>query len=449
MTKQTLFLRKLLDLREGSQSKAEIVENVKDDTEFSSARVWALVSAIVLASVGLNMNSIPVIIGAMLISPLMGPIVSIGLALATEDWGLMRRSAKNLLTQTVISIVISSIYFSLTPITNAQSELLARIQPTLFDVLIAIFGGLAGFIGISRARQNNIVPGVAIATALMPPLCTVGYGIGTWQPKFIIGAFYLFLINSIFICLASLVVARYMQLPRKEYMDVVKKKRVHRIIMVVIIAIVVPAVYQAVVVVKHNNFILNADKYVRTVFEENGYVVIYKNIEYNQKEKSIELAFLSQRVSDDDQEKFKNQLADFGLAGTDLIIRQNKFALTEDEWRRLVETAEDDKEHMKLLEEQLANRSASLVAPEQLKQELQALEGRVSDVAVGSVSRNRDGKDEQFLTVLVYVSKNEDDEQELERDRLTSWLKQRLNADTAEVLFIEKNQEAPLEQTEE
>lgn len=321
MEKNSTFLRKLLDLREGAQSKKEIIENVKDDTEFSSARVWTLVCAIGLASVGLNMNSIPVIIGAMLISPLMGPIVSVGLALATEDWGLMRRSAKNLFTQTVISIVISALYFSLTPITNAQSELLARIQPTLFDVLIAIFGGLAGFIGISRARQNNIVPGVAIATALMPPLCTVGYGIGTWQPKFIIGAFYLFLINSIFICLSSLIVARYMRLPKREYMDEVKRKRVHRIIMIVIIAIVVPAVYQAFVVVQHNNFTLNADKYIRTVFEENGYVVIYKNVEYSQKEKSIELAFLSQRVSDEDQEKFKNQLADFGLKGTDLIIR--------------------------------------------------------------------------------------------------------------------------------
>ena len=179
------FLKSLVDLREGAEDKKTIIENVKDDSDFTAVRFWILVSAILVASVGLNMNSVPVIIGAMLISPLMGPIVSMGVALsALTDWGLMRRSLRNFAILTAIGIVMSTIYFALSPINNAQSELLARTQPTIFDVLIAVFGGIAGFIGISRARANTVVPGVAIATALLPPLCTIGYGLGTLQAKF-------------------------------------------------------------------------------------------------------------------------------------------------------------------------------------------------------------------------------------------------------------------------
>ena len=287
------FLRRLLDLREGAEEKHVIIENVKDDADVSSARFWTLVFAIGVASVGLNINSIPVIIGAMLISPLMGPIVSMGLALSINDWGLMRRSFRNLLILTAISIFISALYFAITPITNAQSELLARTQPTIFDVLIAIFGGMAGFIGVSRARASNVIPGVAIATALMPPLCTVGYGIGTWQPQFIYGAFYLFLINSIFICLSSLTVASYLKLPKREYQDEEKKKRVNRFITAIIIIIVAPAVYTAYTFVAQNNFNLRANEFITQVFDSSGYVIVYKKIDYTPNTQSIELAFLN------------------------------------------------------------------------------------------------------------------------------------------------------------
>ena len=299
------FFKKLLDLREGADEKSVIIENIKDDGDFSSARFWTLVFAVGAASVGLNLNSIPVIIGAMLISPLMGPVVSMGLSLAIYDWGLMRRSFRNLVLLTAISICISAIYFALTPITNAQSELLARTQPTIFDVLIAIFGGLAGFIGVSRAKHNNVIPGVAIATALMPPLCTVGYGIGTLQPQFIFGAFYLFLINCIFICLSALVVASYLKLPKREYPDEQKKKRVARIITSIIVVIVTPAIYFAFMFVGQNNFNQNVDRYIQTIFSEKGYVVIYQDRNYNRTHSEVELAFLSDRFTDEQIQDFK------------------------------------------------------------------------------------------------------------------------------------------------
>ena len=438
MSTVTSFFSRLLDLRQGAQSKQEIINNVKDDTEFSSARFWTLVAAVILASVGLNMNSIPVIIGAMLISPLMGPIVSFGLGLAIEDWGLVRRSAKNLFIQTTISIAISAIYFSITPITNAQSELLARIQPTLFDVLIAVFGGLAGFIGISRARQSNIIPGVAIATALMPPLCTVGYGIGTLQPKFIIGAFYLFLINSIFICLSSLVVAVYMRLPKKEYTDILKRKRVDRIISIVIVIIVVPAIYQAVLVVKQNHFNQNAERYIRSVFIDEGHVVIYKNITYGQKEKTIELAFLSRRVTEEEEKEYEDRFKEYGLEGTDLVIRQDTFALTEEEWRKFVKTTEDDKEYARLLEEQLARRTAVSISPDQLQKEMSAIDNRVVDVAVGAVSRRVETENKEVATVLVYLAEDKDRVDGIDQDMLRNWLVQRLGVENAEIIFMNR-----------
>ena len=328
-TEITSFIKRLLDLREGSDEKRDIIERVKDDGDFSSARFWTLVFAIGACSVGLNINSIPVIIGAMLISPLMGPIVSMGLSLSIYDWGLMRRSFRNLLILTAISIIISALYFALSPITNAQSELLARTQPTIFDVLIAIFGGMAGFIGISRAKHNNVIPGVAIATALMPPLCTVGYGLGTWQIQFVFGAFYLFLINSIFICLSALVVAKYLKLPKREYPDLEHRKRVNRIITFIILVIVTPAIYLAYTFVEQNNFNQNVESFVQEVFEDEGYVVIYENHSYTQSGATIELAFLSERFSEEQIENFKARLIDFGLEDAELIIRHNGFALTE------------------------------------------------------------------------------------------------------------------------
>lgn len=381
----TSFFRKLLDLREGAEEKSVIIENVKDDADFSSARFWTLVFAIGVCSVGLNINSIPVIIGAMLISPLMGPIVSMGLALTIYDWGLMRRSFRNLLILTAISIGISALYFSLSPITNAQSELLARTQPTIFDVLIAIFGGMAGFIGVSRARHNNVIPGVAIATALMPPLCTVGYGIGTMQPQFIFGAFYLFLINSIFICLSSLLVAKYLKLPKHEYLDAAHKRRVNRIITAIIFIIIIPAVYTAYTFVEQNNFHQRAEEYISRVFEDRGYVVIYENISYGKSEKRIELAFLSDKFSDEQIHEYKARLQDFGLSDTELVIRQNGFSLTEEEWKSVLEDVRGDDDRVLALEARLESERLSFESPVKLLDEAKAINAKIDNVAIGSL----------------------------------------------------------------
>lgn len=434
------FFKKLVDLREGAEDKHVIIENVKDDADFSSARFWTLVFAIGVASVGLNINSIPVIIGAMLISPLMGPIVSMGLALAINDWGLMRRSFRNLGILAAISISISAIYFALSPITNAQSELLARTQPTIFDVLIAIFGGMAGFIGVSRARQTNVIPGVAIATALMPPLCTVGYGLGTLQWSFVFGAFYLFLINSIFICLSSLVVAKYLKLPRHEYAEEAKKVRVRRIITAIIFVITIPAAYTAYTFVGQNNFNQRADAYIQRVFEDRGYVVIYRDISYAQTGKKIELAFLSERFSEDQINEFKARLIDYDLEGAELVIRQNGFSLTEEEWLAVLAEVQGDDEKVQTLEARLENERLSFESATRLLEEAQAINEGIENIAVGDLSFGVEPQNEGdvYKVAVFYMATSDEELSEEAKGTMTKWLQARLESKNIITYFDQK-----------
>src|SRR5574344_825089 len=196
-------LGQLFNLDTEVENFDNIHQEILKGVSFRGTNLWILFFAIIVASVGLNMNSTAVIIGAMLISPLMGPINGMGYSIATYDFDLFRKSAKNFLFAILSSLVASTLYFVLSPVSTAHSALLARTSPTIYDVLIALFGGLAGIVAISSKQKGNVIPGVAIATALMPPLCTAGYGIATRQFDFFFGAFYLFTINTIFIAIAS------------------------------------------------------------------------------------------------------------------------------------------------------------------------------------------------------------------------------------------------------
>ena len=192
---------KYFDLESELDNLDKIHENIVKDIAIKGTNLWILMFAIIVASVGLNMNSTAVIIGAMLISPLMGPINGMGYSIATYDFALLRLSVKNFSFAVIASLIASTTYFALSPISTAYSELLARTSPSIYDVLIALFGGTAGIIAITSKQKGNVIPGVAIATALMPPLCTAGYGLATGQLDFFFGALYLFTINTVFIAL--------------------------------------------------------------------------------------------------------------------------------------------------------------------------------------------------------------------------------------------------------
>ena len=237
--------------------------SIRKNIAFKGTNVFILACAIIIASVGLNVNSIPVIIGAMLVSPVMGPILGFGLGLGTEDNHLVKESLKNFGVMVGISIIASSLFFLLSPLSLANpSELLARTNPTIYDVLIALFGGLAGIIETSRKDKGSVITGVAIATALMPPLCTVGYGISIWKGTVIFGALYLFLINSIFIALATFAAVKYFRFPVVQNTDENHKRLPKHWLVVILLIVIVPSIISAISVIKENNFKIHAEKVV-------------------------------------------------------------------------------------------------------------------------------------------------------------------------------------------
>lgn len=238
-------------------------KSIRGNIEFRGPNAWILAVAIIIASVGLNVNSIPVIIGAMLISPLMGPIFGLGLGLGINDINLMKQAGKNLLIMVSISVVVSLLYFMITPLSLSNpTELLARTRPTIFDVMIALFGGFAGIFEQCRKEKGTVFAGVAIATALMPPLCTAGYGLATGNLSSFLGALYLFCINCLFITMATYFMVKYFRFKKIEYADHGFGLKTQRITTFLIFVFLIPSVWSAVVLVKQNNFETKAIEFV-------------------------------------------------------------------------------------------------------------------------------------------------------------------------------------------
>ncbi len=257
----TRYLRSIVYL-EGDIDRAKAAATIKKNIAFRGPNVIILACAIIIASVGLNVNSIPVIIGAMLISPVMGPTIGFGLGLGTNDTELLKNSAKNFFVMVTISIIVACLFFLISPLRLSNpTELLARTRPTIYDVLIALFGGTAGMLEHARKERGNVLSGVAIATALMPPLCTVGYGIATLKVNYIFGAFYLFLINSFFIAIASFAVAKFLGFERAAT-DEYHHRRNSRIVAILLFVMTVPSIISAVGTIRDNNFAINAERFV-------------------------------------------------------------------------------------------------------------------------------------------------------------------------------------------
>ncbi|MBR3064609.1 MAG: DUF389 domain-containing protein [Bacteroidales bacterium] len=257
------YLRHIVYLGDDIDRTAAVAA-IKKNIFFRGPNVIILACAIIIASVGLNVNSIPVIIGAMLISPVMGPILGFGVGLGTNDTELMKGSLKNFVVMVVISIIVASLYFLISPLKLSNpTELLARTRPTIYDVLIALFGGVAGMLENSRKERGTVLSGVAIATALMPPLCTVGYGIASLNPRYIFGALYLFLINGIFIALATFFMAKFLGF-ESVAIDEYHRRRNPRIVAAVLIIMIVPSVFSAVGTIRDNNFAISAERFVQS-----------------------------------------------------------------------------------------------------------------------------------------------------------------------------------------
>ncbi len=301
-------------------AKNQITSNI----EFRGSNVWILIFATVIASVGLNVNSIPVVIGAMLISPLMGPIMGIGLALGINDTDLLRKSFKNLLIMTIISVITSTAYFLITPLSmDEPTELLARTNPTIYDVFIAFFGGLAVITEVCKKDKGTVIAGAAIATALMPPLCTAGYGVANGSITFFLGAGYLYFINSVFIALASFLMIRYLKFPLVKFSDPVKQKKVHRIITIFTIILILPSIYSAVTVIQENKFNQAAKRFIaenKTI--GNSYIYDHK-ISHHGRKSSIHVSIAGEALNQSHINKLHENLKLHGIDSDQLIINQN------------------------------------------------------------------------------------------------------------------------------
>lgn len=299
-------------------------ENIRANIRFRGPNVVILFCAIVIASVGLNVNSIPVIIGAMLISPLMSPIVGMGMALGTNDTGLLRASLKNLGIMVGISILASTLYFLVSPLDMEHpTELLARTNPTIYDVLIALFGGFAGILELSRKEKGTVIVGVAIATALMPPLCTVGYGLATWEVRYFLGALYLFFINLSFISLAAFIGTKYLGYHPVKAGDSKLHHRSRMIVGLFLVALIVPSVISGISVIRETNFTRSANAFVNAN-KSIGRSYIYDYKFHNEtKPATIELFIAGEELSTDDYASLYAEADKCGIQHEQIVIRQD------------------------------------------------------------------------------------------------------------------------------
>lgn len=317
-------IRKLItyiSLQKQTEDFDEIHQSILQGISFRGTNLWILVFAIIIASVGLNTNSTAVIIGAMLISPLMGPINGMGYSIATHDFRLLRQSLKNFGFAVLASLIASTIYFTITPVQTAHSELLARTSPTIYDVLIALFGGFAGIIAISSKQKGNVIPGVAIATALMPPLCTAGYGLATFQLSFFYGAFYLFTINTACIAYAAALISQMLKFPIRDInLSETRKKRINQGLSIVLIIIILPSVYLGYKMSQNEKFKANAEKYTRHIGIYKGNYLLNNEISANKKE--IDLIYGGSSLTEQDKKAIAEQASLFALDDAKITIRQ-------------------------------------------------------------------------------------------------------------------------------
>ncbi len=443
MNKVSYFFKSLVNMKDHVDVKAAAVR-IQSGIAFRGPNVFILACAIVIASVGLNLNSIPVIIGAMLISPVMGPILGFGLGLGTNDTTLVKESLKNFIVMVLISIVASSLFYLISPLhLEKQTELLARTNPTLYDVLIALFGGFAGILENSRKeRGGTVIPGVAIATALMPPLCTVGYGIAHLELRFILGAFYLFLINSVFIALATVVTVKYLHFPLAFEADATLRRRSARWSAVIILALLVPSVLSGIEMIRDNNF----ERSVQRIVEQNknlgkSYIYDYK-IDLEADPPTIEIFMAGEKMEDLARERLYQQAEAAGIVRSQISIHEDAAfqyeMMTESELIRGI--IDSHNRQVEELEAKITELSGELqqYKNSQLPSALIAREMAAQYEGIQSVTLTRgervDAVSGESRETIVAIIQSALPVKEADRIRIRNWLTARLGVEQVEVI---------------
>ena len=433
---------KRFTLGDDAATQAEVNSNIHKGIMIRGSNLWVLIFAIFIASLGLNTNSTAVIIGAMLISPLMGPIIGMGYSMGVYDFNLLKESLRNFLFMIVVSLITSAIFFTLPLITSTQSELLARTQPTTYDILIALFGGLAGMVAQTRKdRTGTVIPGVAIATALMPPLCTVGYGLATFQFRFMLGALYLFTINSIFIALASFIVTRVMNFKMIGELEPAKLKRLKNAMVAVIIIITIPSILIAISIIQRSSFETNYRNFVDEAFKYDNTFVVDSKYEYNanpRKQSVIEVRLFGEPLSDNVINNIRGQMSSvYHLPKVDLVVRQSNqedggSAITALQ-SNYTEMLNEKNRQISHLQEQLSSiRTADTLAVSSMTRELGIFVPDISDMSMQrhiSYDINGTATDTSYICILSFREGSEPD-----IDLIKHWLTNRTGAANIQIL---------------
>ncbi len=316
------YLR-LINLKTDRAPAKKIDADMRKNLDFYAPEVMILMCAIIIAAIGLNLGSTAVVIGAMLISPIMGPIQTIGYSISIGDKDLLKRAVGLFLFQVFISIATSAIYFWLSPLNQATEELMARTMPTFWDVLIAIFGGLAGIIGVTRKEKTNVIPGVAIATALMPPLATVGFGISQLNQTFLFGALYLFTINSVFIIIASAIGIQLLQIRRHDLVGLETNKKAAKNFRIILFIVIVPSLITSFTLINQEVVESNLNSYIYNEIETNTRKVVSEEIDYENN--IISLIMVGDHIRESELQKIEQKLDNYGLEDYQINVIQNSY----------------------------------------------------------------------------------------------------------------------------
>lgn len=425
-------IMKLIDMKMDKENDYNTIESIKADVDFRGAKLYILIFAIFIASLGLNVNSTAVIIGAMLISPLMGPIIGFGLGLGISDFQLIRRSFRNLMLTTIFSVLTATIYFLISPITQAQSELLARTQPTIYDVLIAFFGGAAGIVAASSKSKGQVIPGVAIATALMPPLCTAGYGLATGQFSFFFGAFYLYIINSVFIALATFIFTRILHFPTKIFVDKAREKRVQRIVITIVVSTIIPSIYLSYTMIRDSYTKDAAIKYVTEYFNQiaDTQMIDSKFNKLGQGKYSLDVILLGPKMSEKAISKLQSSMTASGVKDVQLNVKQGfgegtdvkelKNVLLKDMYENSEQIIKRQQEDIDSLKNLLGSYSSYEAMEGQVNNEVNVLFPTVKKTIIAPSAGYISGKD-SVLTIIVESNRIRN----AERQKIETWLKAR------------------------
>ena len=439
------FFVRNFDIRQEKEDDRETIESIKRGVEFKGTNLWVLIFATFIASLGLNMNSTAVIIGAMLISPLMGPIMGFGLGLGTFDFELIKRAFRNFATATVFGIITSTIYFLLTPIDEAQSELLARTQPTVYDVLIAFFGGLAGIVASSTKSKGNVIPGVAIATALMPPLCTAGFGLASGNLYYFFGALYLYFINTVFISLATFLVVRLLKYPKKVFLDKQREKIVTRYVGLIVFFTIVPSLFLSYNLIRSSYFENRVQTFIAEELNFPDTQILSKRVTDTSEEKAVEVVLIGQTVPDASIANARAKMPKYGLKDVRLVVRQGfgqeatdinelKSLLMRDLYKNSEEVLREQTIQLDSLRRRVNAYQSSERLTAELLPEMRVLFPSVVEASCSNTYILRTDTARADTVLLVYL-RSEAPLREEERAKIKRWLSARVEMENIKLLI--------------